>query len=107
MSGLPAFVTGRQADVRETSARLRSALTSAAHRSLRRAGRSLARLLTLMQPRPQASVEADEAGDATLRDLGLDADRPRSAFHLADIHAGFESTRMRLFAMTGQYWRGS
>jgi hypothetical protein len=78
-------------------------------RLLRIAAARTARLLAPWRHRlaAPAARELDEVGDATLRDLGLlDAYRG-TPYDLADIDAGLESTRMRLFAMTGQYWRGS
>ena len=68
-----------------------------------------ARLLAPWRQRPaaEAARELDPVGEATLRDLGLLDTHRCPPYDLADIDAGLESTRMRLFAMTGQYWRGS
>ena len=75
---------------------------------LSRFGRPSAFLLaTLWRPRPQSAFHPDEPGDATLRDLGLDSGSQPSPYHLVDIDPAMESTRMRLFVMTGSYWRGS
>ena len=76
-------------------------------RSLSRCGRLLASLLTPWRAGPQWAFHPDEPGDAILRDLGLEGRRTGSACDLADIDPGLESTRMRLFVMTGHYWRGS
>jgi len=48
----------------------------------------------------------DEPGSAVLRDLGIDQERTRGAFHFADIHRGLESSRMRSLDAS-QGWRGS
>ncbi len=82
---------------------------SHATRLLRIVALRAARLLARWQRRaagPTAS-EFDQVGEATLRDLGLRDTHRCTPYELADIDAGLESTRMRLFAMTGQYWRGS
>ena len=74
---------------------------------LSRFGRPSAFLATLRRPRPQSAFHPDEPGDATLRDLGLDSGSQPSPYPLVDIDPAMESTRMRLFVMTGSYWRGS
>jgi len=48
----------------------------------------------------------DEPGSAVLRDLGIDQERTRCAFHFADIDRGLESSRMRCLDAS-QGWRGS
>ena len=74
---------------------------------LLRFGRLPAVLATLWRPRPQSALHPDQPGDATLRDLGLDSGSQASPHRLVDIDPAMESTRMRLFVMTGSYWRGS
>lgn len=76
-------------------------------RGLSRGGRLLASLLTSRRAGPQWALHPDEPGDAILRDLGLEGRRTGSACDLADIDPSLESTRMRLFVMTGHYWSGS
>ncbi len=67
----------------------------------------LATLRNLGRNRAEAVIDPDAAGDATLRDLGLENRRGPSPYDLTDMHPGLESTRMRLFVMTGHFWRGS
>jgi hypothetical protein len=67
----------------------------------------LAALRGLGRTRAEAAIDPDEAGDATLRELGLENRSAPSPYDLADMHQGLESTRMRLFVMTGHFWRGS
>jgi len=71
------------------------------------------RFFTVTLPRRKFFQREVEASEATLRDPGLDrkfdgdTDRRLPPFHMADIHSSLESTRMRLFLLTGHYWRGS
>jgi hypothetical protein len=72
--------------------------------------RTFERLARFFSPRRSADIAAigpDEAGDATLHDLGLEYHRPGSTYDFVAIHPGIESARMHLFTMTGRYWRGS
>ena len=76
-------------------------------RSLSRFGRLLGSLMSSWRAGPRWAFHTDEPGDAILRDLGLESRRGGSACDLADIDPSLEATRMRLFVMTGNYWRGS
>ena len=82
---------------------------SHAARLLRIAAARAARLLARWRRRAAVptACDFDGVGEATLRDLGLLDTHRCTPYELADIDAGLESTRMRLFAMTGHYWRGS
>lgn len=86
-----------------------TALTKA-DRLRRTLSRGIRRLAPLLAPRRAvdlAAIGPDEAGHATLRDLGLLERGRGSPYDLADIHPGIETTRMHLFTLTGRYWSGS
>jgi hypothetical protein len=78
-------------------------------RLLRIAALRAARLIRRWRGRAavRTAGELDEVGESTRRDLGLLDTHRCTPYELADIDAGLESTRMRLFVMTGHYWRGS